>query len=98
MKKQFMVAFELPNPLPMEFIRAIPEQRNTINYLLSEGIVKSYSLAVDRSVLWIVVAANTDFEAMEVIAQMPLTDYMTPSISELAFHNASDMVLQFSLN
>ncbi|MFK7937182.1 MAG: muconolactone Delta-isomerase family protein [Saprospiraceae bacterium] len=98
MKKQFMVAFELPNPLPIEFIRAIPEQRDTINYLLTEGTVKSYSLAVDRSVLWMVVAAETDFAAMEVIAQLPLTDYMTPKVSELAFHNSSDMVLQFSLN
>lgn len=98
MKKQFMVEFELPDPFPMEFIKRIPEQRNMVNYLLAEGKIKSYSLAFDRSVLWVIFVADSEFEVMETIAQFPLAEWMTPYISELMFHNTSEMVLQFSLN
>ena len=93
-----MVEFELPDPFPMEFIKLIPEQRNMVNYLLAEGKIKSYSLALDRSILWVIFLADTEFEVMETIATFPLADWMTPYVNELMFHNSSEMVLQFSLN
>lgn len=48
---------------------------------MAEGKVKSYSLAIDRSRLWMIAKANTEFELMELIADMPLGSYMTPSVS-----------------
>lgn len=93
-----MVEFDLPSPFPEEFIRLIPEQRNMINYLLAEGKVKSYSLSEDRARLWTVFVAESEFEVMELISQLPLKDYMEPNIVSLMFHHSSDMVLQFSLN
>lgn len=98
MKKQFMVEFELPDPFTMEFIKRIPEQRNMVNFLLAEGKIKSYALARDRSVLWVIFLADSEFEVMETIAKFPLADWMTPYINELTFHNTAEMVLQFSLN
>ena len=65
-----MITFELPDPMPMEFIRLIPEQRNMINYLLAEGIVKSYALSADRSTLWMIMIAKSEFDILEYIAQI----------------------------
>jgi len=98
MKKNFMIEFELPEELDEEFMELIPEQREVVNQMMTEGVLKSYSLAMDRSVLWVVVAADSEFEVMEIIAQMPLSDYMQPFISELMFHNGAEIMSPFSLN
>ena len=53
---------------------------------------------MDRSVLWVIMEADSEFEVMETIAQLPLSDHMHPYISELMFHNMADMALHFSMN
>ncbi len=93
-----MVEFSLPETFTEEFLALIPRQRYVINTMLAEGAVKSYSLALDRSSLWVVMLAESEFGLMEQIARMPLSNYMAPHISELMFHNAADSVMQFSLN
>jgi muconolactone delta-isomerase len=98
MKKLFMVEFTLPQEMTEEFVERIPAQRNMINYLLGEGKIRSYSLASDRSKLWAVFLAENEFDVLDLIAQMPLGDFMVPHITELMFHNSQEMVLQFSLN
>jgi muconolactone delta-isomerase len=98
MGKLFMAAFDLPAYFSEEFIQLIPAQRAYINYLLAEGKVKSYSLSMDRSKLWVVFVSEDESELMGMIEDMPLFDFMDPEISELMFHNAQDRVLQFSLN
>ena len=98
MKRAFMIEFDLPETFSEDFLSLIPKQRDMVNQMLMEGKIKSYSLAMDRSRLWAVVAAESEFEAMEIIALLPLTVYMTPMIHELMFYNASEVMLQFSLN
>lgn len=98
MRKLFMAEFDLPMYFSEEFIQLIPAQRTYINYLLAEGKVKSYSLALDRSRLWTIFSAKSEDEVMHIIEDMPLGDFMDANISELMFHNAQDRVLQFSLN
>ena len=98
MKRSYMVEFELPESLSEEFLALIPDQRSTVDYLMSEGKIRSYSLALDRSVLWVIMDADSEFEVMETIAQLPLSDYMHPYISELLFHNTAEMALHFSMN
>ena len=93
-----MVEFELPEVLTEEFLNLVPQQRFVINKMLSDGQLKSYSLSMDRSTLWAVMTATSEFEVMELITQMPLCDYMTPHVSELMFHNGAETITQFSLN
>lgn len=93
-----MIEFELPDELTEDFMALIPEQRMVVNQMMSEGKLKSYSLAMDRSVLWVIVEATSEFEVMEIIAQMPLCDYMQPYVSELMFHNGAEINSPFSLN
>lgn len=98
MKKAFMVEFGLPETFNEDFMALIPRQRAAVNQMLIDGKLKSYSLSMDRARLWAVVVAASEFEAMEILARLPLSDYMTPEISELMFYNASEVMLQFSLN
>ena len=98
MKKLFMVEFDLPEILEEDFVNKIPAQRIMVDKLMSSGVVKAYSLATDRSRLWVIMAVESEFEIMEAIARFPLIDHMEPFISELAFHNTEEQVMQFSLN
>lgn len=98
MKKIFMVEFEMPEIFTEEFVALIPRQRYVINQLLAKRVIHSYSLANDRSRLWIVVNADSEWEVMDIIGQMPLNDFMKPNIHELMFHNSAEAVLHFSLN
>ncbi|HKK76438.1 MAG TPA: muconolactone Delta-isomerase family protein [Saprospiraceae bacterium] len=98
MKRSYMVEFELPDQLTEDFLARIPRQRLVVAELLAEGVIRSYSLALDRSMLWVIVDAESEFEVMEVIAQLPLSDYMHPFVSELFFHNSPEPVQAFSLN
>ncbi|MEO0339229.1 MAG: muconolactone Delta-isomerase family protein [Bacteroidota bacterium] len=98
MTKQFMVEFELPDELTEDFLALIPRQRYMINELLVEGTVRSYALSLDRSTLWTVIEARSEFEVMEIIAKMPLADHMHPHVSELFFYNSPELVHTFSLN
>ena len=98
MKKQFMVEMELPEVFDEKLIALIPKQRNVVNRMLAKGKIKSYSLSMDRSMLWAIFVANSEFEVLELISEFPLADYMTPYITELMFTNTENQVLQFSLN
>ena len=98
MKKQFMVELELPEVFDEKLIALIPKQRSTVNQMLAKGKIKSYSLSMDRSMLWAIFVAESEFEVLEMIAEFPLADYMTPYITELMFTNTENQVLQFSLN
>jgi len=98
MNKAFMIEFDLPEAPNEEFFSLVPRQRYMINNLMAEGKVKSYSLALDRSRLWVIAEADTEFEVMEMIADMPLSPYMTPFVSELMFHNTYEILVPFSLN
>ena len=93
-----MVEFELPEELTEEFLALIPRQRYTVNEMLLAGTIRSYALALDRSMLWAVIEADSEFEVLEIIEKMPLCEYMDPHISELFFHETPEFVHSFSLN
>lgn len=86
--KTFMFSIKLPTELTKEFLSLIPKQRTKIDKLMEEGKVIQYSLSLDRSHLWMTVAANSEKKAMDVFYTFPLVDFMRPTIFELAFHNS----------
>lgn len=96
---QYMVEFALPHEMSAEFMMKIPAQRQKVNDLMEDGRILSYSLSMDRQKLWCVVKAQTEYDVMETIADFPLIDYMTPTISELMFNNVVALRMPlFSLN
>jgi hypothetical protein len=85
---QFMVDFTLPLHLNERFTNSIPEQRAMVNDYFSEGKLVSYALALEKSKLWAVFAAETEFEVIHYVEALPLTRYMRYTIAELTFHNS----------
>ena len=95
----YMVNVILPKELNEEFISLIPRQRAQVNELMDEGIVTSYSLARDRSRLWVTIAAESEEEVIKIMNDFPLIKFFTLEIRELMFHNHMRLTMpQMSLN
>jgi hypothetical protein len=59
------------------------EQRRCINKLFSESSVTSYCVAQNGKSIWCVVNADTEKDAMEVIAGFPLRTFFTDVVCHL---------------
>jgi hypothetical protein len=95
---QYMIDIDLPEQPDEEFFNMIPLQRDHIDTLLSDGIIASYSLSLDRAKLWVVLMAQDIDEVRQVLNDFPMVRYFVYSVHELAFHNRSQVVPTFSLN
>jgi hypothetical protein len=84
----YMVIIKLPSELTEEFVLLIPKQRAHIDRLMDEGKILQYSLAADRTCLWVTVVAESETKVRELLSTFPLIDHMSPAIMELAFHNS----------
>jgi muconolactone delta-isomerase len=84
----YMVTIKLPVKLSEDFIKLIPSQRAHIDKLMDEGKVLQYSLATDRTVLWVTILAESETKVEQLLESFPLFEYMNPVIRELAFHNS----------
>lgn len=85
---QYMITLKLPFEFSEEFMRLIPKQRAHVDTLMDEGKILHYSLALDRSFVWLTMIADSEEVVMDRLAQFPLIAFMQPEISELAFHNS----------
>jgi muconolactone delta-isomerase len=95
----YMTEITLPAYLSHELIELIPAQRAHIDKLLQENVVLSYTLAADRSKLWVVVSAKNAASVDKLIAAFPIAEYVQWDITELAFHNSVKVILPtMSLN
>jgi predicted DNA-binding protein (UPF0251 family) len=96
---QYMIEFVIVENPDSLFFDLIPEQRAKINQLMSEGKIISYSLNEFRTKLWCIVNAKSEFDVFDMISSFPLINYMTPSISQLMFHNSVFLSIpKFSVN
>jgi len=95
----FLFHIELP-VFTNDMVQHIPAHRQYINKLFSEGRVLSYSVAQSRAMIWAVINAEDEHEAMEVIVKMPLFPYFTDTICHpLLFHNTMPSLMPgISLN
>lgn len=86
--KQYIIDIQLPDVITEEFVAKIPSQRKVVDRLFLEGKIHLYSLAFDRSKLWIAMNAENEAEVWNILYTFPLIEYMNADIHELAFHNA----------
>ena len=71
-----------------ELAAVVPIHRELINKLFSEGRILSYSVSVHRNMIWCVVNAEEEQEAMEMVLSFPLYPYFVEvSCHPLLFHN-----------
>jgi hypothetical protein len=66
----------------------VPVHREHINKLFSEGRILSYSVSIHRNMIWCVINAEDEQEAMEMVLAFPLYQYFVEvSCHPLLFHN-----------
>jgi muconolactone delta-isomerase len=95
----FIVEIKLPDVIDEEFEMLIPQQRAVINLLIEKKLVSSYSLAADRSKVWVFFDLEKEKQVSNILSQFPIINLVTYQIQELAFYNsASNFIPQFSLN
>jgi len=71
-----------------EVAAIIPQHREQINRLVSEGRILSYSVSTHRNMIWCVINAEDEQEAMEMVLALPLYKFFTEvSCHPLLFHN-----------
>jgi len=83
----------LPEEMSEGFLSLIPFQRARVGQLMSDRKLLGYSLAADRSKLWITLSADSREEARGILKTFPLFPWMTCTIHELAFHHTSQSLL-----
>lgn len=93
----FQVYSKLPE-LNEDMISRIPEHRQKIDRLLALGKLAGYSVAMDRTALWMIVYATDEMAVMDLIAELPLNEYLNPEISPLMFHLTPDIISTPSWN
>lgn len=97
--KTFMVEVKLPYEPTQEFFALIPAQRAMVIDLLTKRKFLSYTLAADRSKVWIVMVASTETEARELLEQQPMDKYFSYTFTQLMLHDmAGAMFPAVSLN
>lgn len=97
--QQFMVEVILPAYFTQAFIDLIPKQRALINKHFQEGTITGYSLAIDRSKLWIIFMAKDRLQVDAILLKFPINAYVDYQVHELAFHDSSTVfVPAISLN
>lgn len=97
-KNIYMVEFKIPDFPDEEFISTIPNQRAKVHEFLINEVILSYSLAHDRSKLWVQIKAASESELLHYIESLPLTKYLDYQYTELMFVEALPIKLNFSLN
>ena len=94
---KYMIEFELP-PFNMEMQDLIPQQRMVVDRLFNQGVLITYTLAADRSKLWVVLQADNESELLTYIDSFPMTMYCDYTYNEVMFHDASHFIPSISLN
>lgn len=96
---QYLFHIELP-PFTEEMTDTIPAHKEYVDKLFAEGIMLSYSVSVQRNMVWCVIEAEDEQEALEIVAAFPLHKFFTEtSCHQLLIHNMSTSSLSdISLN
>lgn len=81
-----------------EFISLLPEHRKMVHEFIYKDIFISYTVAQDRSKVWIMVKSESESELIHYIDKLPLTRYMDYEYTELMFMEWAPVKLNFSLN
>ncbi len=96
---QFLAEIHFPVYMSDELINVIPKQRAMVNKLFQQGVISSYSLALDRSKLWVTLNCANESEAVEYMERFPIAPFVEYIMHELAFSEQVDYsITTMSLN
>lgn len=89
MKNTYLVHLTLPEIFTPKFIALIPSQRKLINELLDKGVIRSYSLDMERHNIWAFIDASSEQEVMDIISNFSIIKEVKTTIHELAFYDTA---------
>jgi muconolactone delta-isomerase len=96
--EQYLVEIFLPE-FTEEFFELVPPQREYINKCMSKGSIRSYSLAADRSKLWVVFTTAGETEMLKTLNRFPIIKWINYKVYPLMFHNSMELMIPaISLN
>ncbi len=96
---EFMVQAEFPNELTKLFFSLIPAQRKAVKRLFDKRQIQTYAMAFDKAKLWITINAYDITEAYEILAELPLIQFMKVNLYELTYNEQySNKIPKLSLN
>lgn len=85
--------------LDEHFWQIIPQHRDKVNDLLEDEKIETYGVNIDRSKAWVVVNAETEGEAIDIIESLPIHDYFSYEVEQLfIFDNALGLMPKMVLN
>ena len=84
--------------LSEEMAEFIAKQRTVVENLFNKGILITYTLAADRTMIWAVFQADSESELLTYIESLPLTKYSDYTYNEIMFHDSSQFIPTISLN
>ena len=89
----------MPDTLTEEFILLIPQQREYLDNMFNRGVIANYTLAMDRSKLWVTMVVQSAKDVRQIMDDFPIADYIEYTVHQLAFSNsASAIIPEISLN
>lgn len=97
MMNKYMVTCEL-SPFNLEIHELIPRQRMVVGRLFDQGVLITYTLAADRSKLWMILQASSESELLTYIHSMPMCKHFDYHYHEIMFHDANKFIHSISLN
>lgn len=86
---EYMVDFSMPERLSDDFIARVPQQRKLINRYMKSRKLLSYALSLESQKMWAIFRVSSEFELMELLADLPLTSLMELNISTLSVLNTA---------
>jgi len=95
---QYMVEFDVPQPLTEDLMDMIPDQRASLDDLFTSGKLLSYTVSSDKTKIWAVMIAESESELLSYIDELPMTPYMDYDYHELMFYNTVHFMPAMSLN
>ena len=97
--KQFMVILNFETDLSHKFIAMVPKHREKVNDLMIDGKILTYSLCLEKGLIWAVFEAKSESELRKIIKDLPLSAYMDYEINPLTFYSTnSNFTMSYSLN
>ncbi len=83
----YFFQIELP-VFTTEMMSIVPAHRHYVNKLFSEGKILSYSVSLNRDMIWCVINSEDEQVAMEQVIAFPLYPYFVDlTCTPLLFHN-----------
>lgn len=83
-KYQAIISFDMDE----EFMSLVPAHRTYINYLLTKGIIETYTVSMETQQSWIVINANDKVDAADLLKKSPLYHYWSLEVVELFVYDS----------